>query len=541
LTSIRNNILAFAVLATLIPSLGLGLLSFWRYQDVINKDVRHELRSIAKDAGGETTAWLRERAHELRTLATAYTLIDGFPGGAPRPKSVRIGAAELEHYLQSVQRKLEPLLELTLLDTSGQVIASSSASPASVTLPVSWPNSAVSEGVIVTPPHRDAAMGAATLTLAVPVLSLRNELVGALAAVIDLSTVTPRLRDAVGPGAAEIVVLATDGTPLISTQSPAADLTPIDAESLLRLRGQAGEPLTFKGFHGREVLGVAAPPRTVPIIVVAQRDRAEVFGAWLDLLELYVLLVAGLTLLVGVVAYWFGRSIVAPLDALTAAADRIARGDLSVALRDDVGDEIGRLTRVFNLMVGRVRESREHIETANDALRRQKLELETLATTDSLTGLANRRKLDAFLVEEFGRFQIHHKPFALLMIEIDNLDAINADYGFVTGDEVLVKIAALLRQAVRAVDQVARFGGEKFVAVLPDTPFDAAVDVAEHVRFAVEAPGFRSGTQDILVTLSLGVAQSRDGDAGPETILFRADHALHEARRAGGNRVQSAM
>jgi diguanylate cyclase (GGDEF)-like protein len=79
------------------------------------------------------------------------------------------------------------------------------------------------------------------------------------------------------------------------------------------------------------------------------------------------------------------------------------------------------------------------------------------------------------------------------------------------------------------------------VAILDDLPFDAAMDIAARIRSLIDAPEFGGAQHAILTTVSIGVAQSREGDADTDTILFRADHALHEARRAGGNRVQSAM
>ena len=540
--SIKSNLLAFAVLATLIPSLGLGLLSFWRYQEVINQNVSHELRTLAKDASGELTLWVRERVHEVRTLSTAYTLIDGLGSAmAPPPGRVRIGASELAQYLSSVEKKLDPFLEFTLSDAAGQVVASSGPSPGAIALPAAWANAAITEGVVVAPPRWDAARATAILTIAVPVLSPRNELLGALSGVLDLGTFEKRLQGVARDSPVEVILLATDGTPLLDTKGAATLLPPVAPELLVRLRGEAGEPMSYVGHHGRDVIGVADLPRSLSMVVVAERERADVFDAWLQQLALFVALVAGLTLLVGVVAWLMGRSIVAPLARLTAAADRIARGDLSAGPNDESADEIGRLTRVFNLMTDRLRTSHAEVEAAQTALRQQNALLETLSTTDSLTGLYNRAKFDTLLAEEYACFRRDRRPFAVLMFELDNMPAINADYGYVAGDEVVVKVAALLNQSVRAGDHVARFGGEKFVAVLAETPLDAAMDAAERIRSVVEAPGFLAGKQTIAVTMSIGVAQSREGDDSPDTILFRADHALYEARRAGGNRVQSAM
>ena len=541
LKSIRSNILAFAVLATLIPSLGLGLLSFWNYQAVINENVRHELHTLARETSSELTLWMRERVQEVRALSTAYVLIDGLTVDTlPRSGLTRIGAHELELYLRSVQKKLDPLLELTLYDAGGQIVASSAPAPVPIVLPLAWPNGAFTEGVVLPLPRWDDARATASVTVAVPVLSQRNELLGALSAVVDLGTIKPRLQSIVRSSPAEVILLASDGAPLLSTLAVATALIPLDPQSLLRLRAQPDDPITFEGHHRREVLGVADKPRLLPIIVVAERDRAEIFGEWLKLLEFYVLLVGGLSLLVGVVAYWMGRSIVTPLNALTAAADRIARGDLSVALRDDCADEIGHLTRVFNLMTDRLARSHADVETVHRTLREQNELLGTLAITDSLTGLYNRKKLDEILVEQFARFRRKHRPFALLMLDLDNFKAINDSYGHAAGDEVLVKVASILRQSVRTVDYVVRYGGEEFVAVLAETTAEEALEVAERIRSGVDIPSIRAGNQVISVTVSVGIAQSREGDDSPEMMLFRADHALYEAKRAGRNRVCSA-
>ncbi|MET0204098.1 MAG: GGDEF domain-containing protein, partial [Casimicrobiaceae bacterium] len=161
--SIRSNILAFAILATLVPSVGLGLMSFVGYQDVINRNVDYELRALAKDAGAELALWVRERAYDLRTLSTASTLVEGLTGGAPRPGAARIGEAELALYLRSVQKKLDPLLELTLRDTDGRVVASSAQTPSPADLPSTWPATALSTGAVVVPPHWNDALATPTM------------------------------------------------------------------------------------------------------------------------------------------------------------------------------------------------------------------------------------------------------------------------------------------------------------------------------------------------------------------------------------------
>jgi len=372
-------------------------------------------------------------------------------------------------------------------------------------------------------------------------LSLRNELLGALSAVLNLSTVEPRLQYIARSSPAELILLASDGKPLLSTQTAATALMPLGPQPLHHLRAQPGEPMTFAGHHQREVLGVADVPRSLPIIVVAQRDRAEVYEAWLKLLQLFLLLAAGLTLVVGVVAYWMGRTIVTPLNNLTVAADGIARGDLTVQLRGEPAGEIGHLTRVFNMMTDRLRRSHTEVQATNRALQAQNQLLETLAVTDSLTGLYNRKKLDDILADQYARFLRNHRPFVVLMLDLDNFKSINDNYGHVAGDEVLADVAAILRRSVRNIDYVARYGGEEFVVVLVETALDVALDIAERIRSAVEIPRIGASNKLISVTVSLGVAHSRESDDGAEEALARADHALYEAKRAGRNQVQYAV
>ncbi len=537
--SINSRILTFAVLATLIPSTGLGLMSFWRHQAVIRDSVSHELRSLAADSSGELTLWLRERVNEVRTLATTYILTDGLSGETAVASGLtRIGPAQIKLYLRSVQNKLEPLLELTLSDAAGRVVASSSPTPPVIALPANWPSTAITEGIVVAPPHWDSARATATLTVAVPVLSMRNELLGALTAVLDLGSAKPRLQDLVGSSPAEVVVLASEGEPLLGTHTATRALTRLAEPALRRLRAKPGEAVGVDGHHGREVVAVADATRALSVIVVAERDRAEIFGAWLRLLEVFLSLTAALTLFVAVLAYWMGRSIVTPLNRLIVAADGIARGDLGVQLRDAPAGEIGHLTRVFNMMTDRLRHGRAEVMAANQALQTQNQLLENLAVTDSLTGLYNRKRLDDILAEQFARFRRNLRPFAVLMLDLDHFKSINDSHGHVAGDQVLADVAAILKQSIRSSDYAARYGGEEFVLVLVDTAADAALDTAERIRSVVE--NRRSGGTDerIPVSVSVGVAYSRETDGSGEEVLARADGALYEAKRNGRNRVQ---
>lgn len=159
--------------------------------------------------------------------------------------------------------------------------------------------------------------------------------------------------------------------------------------------------------------------------------------------------------------------------------------------------------------------------------------------TDSLTGLPNRRALDAHLASMNAGPDRHDKQVSVLVVDIDHFKTINDGFGHQAGDRVLKGVADLLRSQLRSEDFIARYGGEEFVVVLPGAPIDQAALIAERMRAHVQSCRFRSGDQAVPVTVSLGVASlTRDEDI--EIALERADRAMYAAKRQGRNRTACA-
>jgi len=167
-------------------------------------------------------------------------------------------------------------------------------------------------------------------------------------------------------------------------------------------------------------------------------------------------------------------------------------------------------------------------------------ELQQLSATDGLTGLSNRRMFDELSLREWRRCDRMKKPFALVMVDVDNFKLYNDNYGHQAGDECLKIVAAqMLRAAPRASDVVARYGGEEFVFVLGETDMDGAKWVANHVRQRVvelNIPHVATALKH--VTISCGVASVIPGDKlSLETLLQTADFALYRAKEQGRNKV----
>lgn len=171
------------------------------------------------------------------------------------------------------------------------------------------------------------------------------------------------------------------------------------------------------------------------------------------------------------------------------------------------------------------------------ALKEKEAALTWLATTDTLTGLANRRHFTALLEAEIQRWQRSGQPAALLMLDLDFFKRVNDTWGHAVGDEVLRHFATVLRGALRRIDVPGRVGGEEFAILLPDTSEEDALAAAERLRASVEASPAQTVGGSIPVTVSIGVTLFREGDSGHEAPMQRADEALYRAKQSGRNCV----
>jgi diguanylate cyclase (GGDEF)-like protein len=543
LKSIKSKIFVFAIIATLTPSLGLGLLSFRQNEAQISENVTRELRALASQASRELELWINKHIRAVRALSTSNAVIDGLSATAqPLASKSNNTPQALTYYLRSVQSKLDTILELTVVDAAGQILASSAAASSAITLPQSWPENALTEGVVLVPPHWEKQRATATLSVAVPVLSYDNALMGALVAVLDLRTAQPYLKSSTKSPPGEVLLLDQNGRELLSSRATSTTkLMSLDAAVLRQMLSQPGKSIVFQGLMHREVIGLADIPAALPVTIVAEQDRADVYAAWVNLRNLYLALVCIIVLVVTAVAFRMGRSIVTPLQHLINAANSIASGDLDVRLPVTRNDEFGHLTRIFNQMADKLRHSHAEIVATNQAMQQQNQLLETLSITDGLTGLYNRSKLDAILKDELARFKRNQRPFAVLMMDIDYFKTLNDSHGHIAGDEVIVAVARILGRSIRSVDYAARYGGDEFIIIMVETTADMALKTAERIRSQVNDMRYSSNGQIVSVTVSIGVVQCQQSDDGTPTAVFsRADSALYEAKRAGRNRAYYA-
>lgn len=180
-----------------------------------------------------------------------------------------------------------------------------------------------------------------------------------------------------------------------------------------------------------------------------------------------------------------------------------------------------------------VAERTRELSWVNQQLQRQLDENRELAERDALTRIANRYRLDKVLQQECERSQRFRQPLSLIAMDVDDFKPINDRYGHARGDAALVQVVDNLRTCLREYDLLARWGGDEFVIVLPQTLLDEALEVAARLRQVMEKV---EPVGECRLTMSYGVVQWQEGDA-PDDLLARADKALYRAKGAGKNAI----
>ena len=163
-------------------------------------------------------------------------------------------------------------------------------------------------------------------------------------------------------------------------------------------------------------------------------------------------------------------------------------------------------------------------------------EVAYLASHDSLTNALTRRHMNEVCAMELERSQRHGHSMALLIMDLDHFKAVNDTHGHQRGDEVLVDFVARVHAFLRRPDQLARFGGEEFVALLPETSLEDALGVAERIRAAC----VQAGAAGPACTVSIGVTTNRTANDSVDALIARADAAMYQAKARGRNRVEIA-
>ena len=195
------------------------------------------------------------------------------------------------------------------------------------------------------------------------------------------------------------------------------------------------------------------------------------------------------------------------------------------------------LLREGNLSLEKLLEQKNReLEYKNSQLEKKIKEVEYLSVTDTLTEIPNRRKLEFEIVKEIARSSRYGHDLTFVIFDIDNFKIINDKYGHSIGDNVLHKLALLVKEQLRITDFIARWGGEEFALILPETSLNQGVEVSQKLRKHIFQIEFE---KDLFISCSFGVAQFTK-DESKIDLFKRADKALYKAKELGRNRVESS-
>lgn len=490
-------------------------------------------RQMAAIVGAQQFALLSSAAGYIdEDLSSRRTLLAMLREELAPPR--RHDRAALQGWLEAHGSLRDEFFNMTVFDAAGNVLANLNnraiVGKVSARERPYFKDTVRTRDGLVSAPFRSALSGRPVVLVTEPVYQADGALLYVLAGSIDLQR--PRFfghLEALKPGISGYLFMLTGDGTIIHHR---------DKERILkRVTEEAGGavPSTLAALKGFEGTVVARNKRGVESLISYKRlARADwIIGAVYPVDEALTPLIAMrgkslvasalVALLAGVaggLAIW---RILRPLASLREKVGRIVDGSARIEVFDSAGkDEIGDLSRAF-FTLSRQRRAAE-------------MEMASLARTDPLTGINNRRMFEEIFALALGRAARQETRLVLAYLDIDHFKSINDQYGHGVGDRVLVEFAARLKQAVRNTDSVARLAGDEFVVIFEGAGGDATPEALAQKILDAVAPPFVIGGLSLMVTTSVGIALDGAPGATLDQYLAAADEALYGAKAAGRRR-----
>lgn len=534
-----RTFLVWLILACLVPGLIGAILLV--YHDYVASRAAFERNAI------QTTRALSQAvdSHLYKSQAVAQALATS---DAIRRKDFAALYRQAREFLD-----LNPLgTSIALSDTSGQQIVNLSrefgqplpkhGSPDQIRRVVETRQPAIS------PVFKGAVAQTMLVTVDVPVV-IDGKVAYVLTAVLRPSIFDNILKAQGLPPTWIAGILDSEGTFVTRTRAPEKFIGQKPSPELSRRIGAsfegAFESVTPDGISVLSIYSRSPATGWTVALGIPQESLAAEYQTPLQLL------IAGMVVLFTLgfgLAWRVGDRIARSVRALKAPAQALGAGEAvqppEVHIKE-AGEVASALVNAFNLLQRRTealeteRNSRQRelerlVAERTEALQAAIRESESLARRDALTGLQNRLSANERLRTEFLRMKRTGHPYTALLMDIDHFKRVNDTYGHETGDQVLQSVAEILQGSIRATDFVARFGGEEFLVLLPETGAEGALTIAEKIRAAVAEQDFPGVKR---VTISVGGACASSEDTNEDEAVRRADAALYEVKEHGRNRV----
>jgi diguanylate cyclase (GGDEF)-like protein len=528
----------FVFAATLLTSLLVTWTSVNSIETFLRAKIDQKFPALLAQTAQRLELWYGQRELDLGVFSHSSILVQNLER-APRDAGAR---TEIEEYLRYVLERFPQYAALFVADRSGRPmlwVGEQTELPRDLMARV-----AAADAPAVSDVH---TVGASRFQLATARIGDEGRArLGSLGALLRVEALEPLLAsDEIGP-LGEVFIVRSDGVRLTGAAA-GTRFDPVTAAP----DGAVGVR-DYSDRSGEHVVGSAIQLARFSWTLAVEEPYEEAFSPVVSVIGRILTINLGIVMLFGIGALQVANSVVRPIEALSEGVRRISQGDRDVVIPETgTRDEVGLLTRTFNAMTERLREStreleqsRREVEDANRRLRAQNDELqrvnevlEQLSITDGLTRLHNHRFFQDFLSREAKRADRSGQPLALILADLDCFKLLNDRLGHAGGDEVLLRVAGVMNAVIRETDLLARYGGEEFALVAPNTDLEGARQLAEKIRQAVGATDFVPQDDDLRVTVSLGVALY----AGDRRQLFEdADDALYRAKDAGRDCVVAA-
>jgi diguanylate cyclase (GGDEF)-like protein len=550
---VQAKLLAVVLLCVVVPVFTLGLFLLRRNREVLREKVEDGLSSHLLRKQAAFDDWMRDRAQEATRWSASFVVyegLDAFAKASPESRAAR----DLKSYLASLLGHYRVYESLFIVDGEGRVLTGTREEQLE-----DWARPLVQgevsfDGVLVSPLRKSQLLGRPTQLLLRPIpppgtAERHGRALGYFVERLDLRELES--------------MLVEDATDL----APAPWL--LDAEGhILARAGKVVEDAGLRAFpippgavaasNGGSIVAQGTLPELGPSVfglrnlagpfagrLVATVPSARAFQTLQESRRGLILTGAAAAFMIAILNFVGARELLRPILLLSEGAKRVAAGDLDIYLPVRGNDEIADLTRSFNDMAQRIREGRESLEKARDelshvnaGLRDANRALETLAITDGLTSLFNRRHFQDTYESEVRRAEQQGRVLSLLIIDIDHFKQYNDRFGHPEGDAALRRVAAQVTKGIRSSDMAFRYGGEELAVLLPACPRAQAAEVAEKLRNAIRANTPRSGRFGGPLTVSIGVATFPDDGRAASALMERADAALYAAKAKGRDRVE---
>lgn len=532
LFGIRNRILIFTFIVTLIPSLGLGWLFYSQTQQLLWEKVELELRNTINSVAQEIELWSKKSSFNISVFSNSFVITENLEQFLSSKDSndrlssdnIPTSIKKITNYLKLVQAEFDEYNRFILLNNNGKVITQSHALETAFTLPENWRIQLEKNSIIISEAKSDKKFHESYLTIIVPVLSNKNSQIGLFATELKIKGIKKIFRSFPIPEHSNLLLLKEKGIPLLSTMNKQAQVMPhLNSSDLTTLLKNPIKFSIYTNADDEKVIGYAKAPNNFPWTLLIEKNYDQAFAEIIALKQRTFMIIILLISIFGVIAYLVSQSILCPLKQLISGASQVASGDLDIKLPSSKNDELGFAISVFNDMVQRLRQNHE--------------EKEKLLRVDALTGLYNRKHMMEILDFQLERFHRNLTPFSIIMADLDHFKQINDNYGHQIGDMVLTRTGSIFREVLRAVDTAGRYGGEEFIIILDEAGEQEAVQTAKRLRKAIEdSEIFIEGTM-IKFTTSMGIATISNSKETEESLISRADKALYQAKASGRNRV----